>query len=104
MVFCATFDQPVKPQPMAAQRTPNYSYSCFVKIHNEDSEYVEAGICHGDKVYTGDSSSHCRNGSSYMVTDICSSDTMYRICAGMLVLYSHIYDGEGIVALYAKAR
>lgn len=28
-VICATFDQPVKPQPMAAQRTPNYSYSCF---------------------------------------------------------------------------
>ena len=28
-VICATFDQPVKPQPIAAQRTPNYSYSCF---------------------------------------------------------------------------
>lgn len=28
-VICASFDKPVEPQPMAAQRTPNYSYSCF---------------------------------------------------------------------------
>lgn len=28
-VICATFDKPVEPQPLAAQRTPNYSYSCF---------------------------------------------------------------------------
>ena len=28
-VIRATFDQPVEPQPMAAERTPNYSYSCF---------------------------------------------------------------------------
>lgn len=28
-VICARFDKPVGPQPMAAQRTPNYSYSCF---------------------------------------------------------------------------
>ncbi len=28
-VVCAAFDRPVEPQPLAAVRTPNYSYSCF---------------------------------------------------------------------------
>ena len=46
-------------------------------------------------------SSHSGDGGTCVVTDICFSDTVCCVCSGVLVFHCDIYDGEGIVALYA---
>lgn len=78
-----------------------YIFPGFVKIYHENGEHVEAGIRDGVKIFTGYDSGYNGNGIAYMVTDICFSDTMCGICSGVLVFHCDIYDGEGIVALYA---